>query len=64
MFDDSVDTYFRRQLVNERIQEVRTRLPETSNYARAGGPALAKSTIHAGKQDTFTHDLKTSTSGR
>jgi heavy metal efflux system protein len=25
--DDSVDTYFARQLVNERLQEVRTRLP-------------------------------------
>lgn len=27
-FDDSVNTYFARQLVNERIQEVRARLPE------------------------------------
>jgi heavy metal efflux system protein len=28
MFQDSVDTYFARQLVNERLQEVRARLPE------------------------------------
>lgn len=28
VFDDSVDTYFARQIVNERLQEVRTRLPE------------------------------------
>jgi cobalt-zinc-cadmium resistance protein CzcA len=28
MFEDSVDTYFARQLVNERLQEVRARLPE------------------------------------
>ncbi len=28
MLDDSVDTYFARQLVNERLQEVRARLPE------------------------------------
>lgn len=28
IFDDSVDTYFARQIVNERIQEVRARLPE------------------------------------
>lgn len=28
MFDDSVNTYFARQLVNERLQEVRGRLPE------------------------------------
>ena len=28
VFDDSVNTYFARQLVNERLQEVRTRLPE------------------------------------
>jgi cobalt-zinc-cadmium resistance protein CzcA len=27
IFDDSVNTYFARQLVNERVQEVRTRLP-------------------------------------
>src|SRR5512147_1872667 len=28
VFDDSVNTYFARQLVNERLQEVRARLPE------------------------------------
>ncbi len=28
IFDDSVATYFARQLVNERLQEVRTRLPD------------------------------------
>jgi cobalt-zinc-cadmium resistance protein CzcA len=28
MFEDSVNTYFARQLVNERLQEVRARLPE------------------------------------
>jgi len=28
MLDDSVNTYFARQLVNERLQEVRARLPE------------------------------------
>jgi cobalt-zinc-cadmium resistance protein CzcA len=28
LFDDSVNTYFARQLVNERLQEVRSRLPE------------------------------------
>ena len=28
VFDDSVATYFARQLVNERLQEVRSRLPE------------------------------------
>ncbi|MCP5118506.1 MAG: efflux RND transporter permease subunit, partial [bacterium] len=28
VFEDSVDTYFARQIVNERIQEVRSRLPE------------------------------------
>jgi len=28
VFDDSVATYFARQLVNERLQEVRTRLPQ------------------------------------
>jgi heavy metal efflux system protein len=27
-FEDSVNTYFARQLVNERLQEVRTRMPE------------------------------------
>ncbi|MEO8658307.1 MAG: CusA/CzcA family heavy metal efflux RND transporter [Bryobacteraceae bacterium] len=27
VFDDSVNTYFARQLVNERLQEVRTRMP-------------------------------------
>jgi cobalt-zinc-cadmium resistance protein CzcA len=28
LFDDSVNTYFARQIVNERIQEVRSRIPE------------------------------------
>ncbi|MDE3194784.1 MAG: efflux RND transporter permease subunit, partial [Acidobacteriota bacterium] len=28
VFDDSVNTYFARQLVNERLQEVRTRMPD------------------------------------
>jgi cobalt-zinc-cadmium resistance protein CzcA len=28
IFDDSVETYFARQIVNERLQEVRSRLPE------------------------------------
>jgi cobalt-zinc-cadmium resistance protein CzcA len=28
VFDDSVDTYFARQIVNERLQEVRSRLPD------------------------------------
>ncbi|MDZ4801652.1 MAG: CusA/CzcA family heavy metal efflux RND transporter [Bryobacteraceae bacterium] len=28
IFDDSVDTYFARQIVNERLQEARTRIPE------------------------------------
>jgi heavy metal efflux system protein len=28
IFDDSVPTYFARQLINERLQEVRTRLPQ------------------------------------
>jgi cobalt-zinc-cadmium resistance protein CzcA len=28
VFDDSVDTYFARQLVNERLQEARTRIPQ------------------------------------
>ncbi len=28
LFDDSVATYFARQIVNERVQEVRSRLPE------------------------------------
>src|SRR5262245_58416939 len=28
VFEDSVPTYFARQLVNERLQEVRSRLPE------------------------------------
>ena len=28
VFDDSVNTYFARQLVNERLQQVRSRLPE------------------------------------
>jgi heavy metal efflux system protein len=28
LLDDSVDTYFARQLVNERLQEVRSRIPE------------------------------------
>jgi cobalt-zinc-cadmium resistance protein CzcA len=28
VFDDSVNTYFARQLVNERLQEARTRLPD------------------------------------
>lgn len=28
IFDDSVNTYFARQLVNERLQEARTRLPQ------------------------------------
>ncbi|MBL8232485.1 MAG: efflux RND transporter permease subunit [Bryobacterales bacterium] len=28
LFDDSVNTYFARQLINERLQEVRSRLPE------------------------------------
>ncbi|MFN7924904.1 MAG: CusA/CzcA family heavy metal efflux RND transporter [Bryobacteraceae bacterium] len=28
VFEDSVNTYFARQLINERIQEVRSRLPE------------------------------------
>src|SRR5512147_643644 len=28
VFDDTVATYFARQLINERLQEVRTRLPE------------------------------------
>jgi heavy metal efflux system protein len=28
VFDDSVNTYFARQLVNERLQEVRSRMPE------------------------------------
>lgn len=28
IFDDSVQTYFARQIVNERLQEVRSRLPE------------------------------------
>jgi len=28
VFDDSVDTYFARQLVNERLQEARSRIPE------------------------------------
>jgi heavy metal efflux system protein len=28
IFDDSVDTYFARQIVNERLQEVRARLPQ------------------------------------
>ena len=28
VFDDSVNTYFARQLVNERVQQVRSRLPE------------------------------------
>ena len=29
VFDDSVNTYFARQLVNERLQEVRARIPES-----------------------------------
>ena len=28
IFDDSVPTYFARQLINERLQEVRSRLPQ------------------------------------
>lgn len=28
IFDDSIDTYFARQIVNERLQEARSRLPE------------------------------------
>ena len=31
VFDDSVPTYFARQLVNEKLQEARTRLPEAKS---------------------------------
>lgn len=36
LFDDSVNTYFARQLINERLQEVRSRLPE--GFAPTLGP--------------------------
>ncbi len=61
MFDDSVDTYFARQLVNERIQEVRTRLPE--NLEPTLGPvATAFGEVYQYTLESKTHslmDLKT-----
>lgn len=53
IFEDSVNTYFARQLVNERVQEVRTRLP--------GGlePSLGPVATAFGEVLQYTVDSKT-----
>ena len=43
VFDDSVDTYFARQLVNERLQEARSRIPAGID------PALGQLPLHSAK---------------
>ncbi len=45
IFDDSVNTYFARQIINERLQEVRTRLPEGAD-PRLGPVATAFGEIY------------------
>jgi cobalt-zinc-cadmium resistance protein CzcA len=62
VFNDSVDTYFARQIVNERLQEVRARLPEGAEPTlgpvatafgevyqytiEGGGSAMDRKTVH------------------
>jgi heavy metal efflux system protein len=49
VFDDSVNTYFARQLVNERLQEVRNRLPQGHRAdAGSGGDGVRRGlSVHA-----------------
>ncbi len=56
MFDDSVDTYFARQLVNERVQEVRTRLPEGLEPT-LGPVATAFGEVYQYTLESKTHSL-------
>ncbi|MGL1386214.1 efflux RND transporter permease subunit, partial [Vibrio parahaemolyticus] len=57
VFDDSVDTYFARQLVLERLSEVRQQIPES-----IGSPEMGP--ISTGLGEIYQYELRLGSGGK